>query len=138
MVVIKKIMYLIVGIIMMFSLVAIPTQVKANSASTFAYYDPSSVSFYGSVNSGSRYFDGDYMAVEVNATAEDGISRELIIEIRVGTTGKIHRYRTYTDGVTRKADYIPIDGGSEAIITAICSDSSVRITMDTVMYSWYN
>lgn len=136
MVVVKKIMYLIVGIIMMFSLVAIPTQVKANSASTYAYYDPGPVSFYGVVNSGARHFDGDYMAVEVNATAEDGISRELIIEVYVAYTNTIHRYRTYTDGVTRKADYIPIEGGSDAIITARCSDSSVRITMDTEMYSW--
>ena len=134
--IVKKVIYLIVGLVMMFSLIAIPTQVKANGVSTFAYYDPGPASFYGSMSSGSRYFDGDYMAVEVNATAEDGISRELIIEIRVGTTGKIHTYRTYTDGITRKADYIPISGGSEAIITAICSDSSVRITMDTKMYSW--
>ena len=136
MVVVKKIMYLIVGIIMMFSLVAIPTQVKANSASTYAYYDPGPASFYGSFASGARHFDGDYMAVEVNATAEDGISRELIIEVYVGYTNTIHRFRTYTDGVTRKADYIPIEGGSDAIIIARCSDSSVRITMDTKMYSW--
>ena len=76
------------------------------------------------------------MAVEVTATAEDGISRELIIEVYVAYTNTTHRFRTYTDGVTRKADYIPISGGSEAIITAICSDSSVKITMDTKMYSW--
>ena len=134
--IVKKIMYLIVGAIMMFSLIAVPTQVKANGISTFAYFDPAPVSFYGTCSSVSNHYDGDYMAVEVTATAEDGISRELIIEIRVGTTGKIHTYRTYTDGITRKADYIPIAGGSEAIITARCSDSSVRITMDTVMYSW--
>lgn len=136
MVVVKKIMYLIVGIIMMFSLVAIPTQVKANGASTYAYFDPSPVSFYGTFSSMAKHYDGDYMAVEVNATAEDGVSRELIIEILVNTTGKVHRYRTYTDGITRKADYIPIDGGSQAVIMATCSDSSVKITMDTVMYSW--
>ena len=134
--IVKKIMYLIVVAVMMFSLVAIPTQVRANGVSTFAYYDPSPVSFYGSVDSGSRHFDGDYMAVEVNATAADGISRELIIEVYVGYTNTIHRFRTYTDGVTRKADYIPIEGGSDAIIIARCSDSSVRITMDTKMYSW--
>lgn len=134
--IVKKIMYLIVVAVMMFSLVAIPTQVRANGVSTFAYYDPSPVSFYGSVDSGSRHFDGDYMAVEVNATAADGISRELIIEVYVGYTNTIHRFRTYTDGVTRKADYIPISGGSDVVITAICSDSSVRITMDTKMYSW--
>ena len=121
---------------MMFSLIAVPTQVKANGISTFAYYDPSAVSFYGTYISGSRHYDGDYMAVEVNATAEDGISRELIIEVYVEYTNTIHRFRTYTDGVTRKADYIPISGGSDAIIMATCSDSSVRITMDTKMYSW--
>lgn len=121
---------------MMFSLIAVPTQVKANGVSTFAYYDPGSVSFYGSVNSGSRHYDGDYMAVEVTATAEDGVSRELIIEVLVNTTGKVHKFRTYTDGITRKADYIPIGGGSQAVIFATCSDSSVRITMDTKMYSW--
>lgn len=134
--IVKKIMYLIVGVVMMFSLIAVPTQVKANGISTFAYYEPGSVSFYGSVNSGSRHYDGDYMAVEVTATAEDGISRELIIEVYVAYTNTIHRFRTYTDGITRKADYIPINGGSEAIITAICSDSSVKITMNTKMYSW--
>ena len=134
--IVKKIMYLIVGVVMMFSLIAVPTQVKANGISTFAYYDPSPVSFYGSIDSGSRHYDGDYMAVEVTATAEDGISRELIIEVYVAYTNTIHRFRTYTDGVTRKADYIPISGGSDVVVTAICSDSSVRITMDTVMYSW--
>lgn len=134
--IVKKVIYLIVGLVMMFSLIAIPTQVKANGASTYAYYDPGPASFYGSMSSGSRYFDGDYMAVEINATAEDGISRELIIEVYVAYTNTIHRYRTYTDGITRKADYIPIEGGSDAIITARCSDSSVRITIDTTMYSW--
>ena len=122
--------------IMLFSLIAVPTQVKANGVSTFAYYDPAPVSFYGTFSSMGKHYDGDYMAVEVTATAEDGISRELIIEVYVGYTNTIHRYRTYTDGITRKADYIPIEGGSDVVITAICSDSSVRITMDTKMYSW--
>lgn len=134
--ILKKSMSLIVGIIMMFSLITIPTQVRANEVSTFAYYDPSPASFYGSMSSGSRYFDGDYMAVEITATAEDGISRELIIQVYVGYTNTTHTYRTYTDGVTRKADYIPIEGGSDAIIIARCSDSSVKITIDTKMYSW--
>lgn len=134
--IVKKVIYLIVGLVMMFSLIAIPTQVKANGVSTFAYFDPGPVSFYGTCISVSNHYDGDYMAVEVNATAEDGISRELIIEVYVAYTNTTHRFRTYTDGVTRKADYIPIAGGSEAIITARCSDSSVRITMDTKMYSW--
>ena len=134
--IVKKSMYLIVGAIMMFSLIGVPTQVKANGISTFAYYDPAPVSFYGSCTSVSKHYDGDYMAVEVTATAEDGISRELIIEVYVAYTNTIHRFRTYTDGVTRKADYIPIEGGSDAVVIATCSDSSVRITMDTVMYSW--
>ncbi len=121
---------------MMFSLIAVPTQVKANGISTFAYYDPSAVSFYGEFSSGSRHYDGDYMAVEVTATAEDGISRELIIEVYVAYTNTIHRFRTYTDGIIRKADYIPIAGGSDAVITAKCSDGSVRINMDMTMYSW--
>ena len=136
MVVIKKIMYLIVGIIMMFSLVAIPTQVKANSASTYGYFDPSTVSFYGIYRGGSIHYDGDYMAVEVNATAEDGISRELIIEIYVAYTNTTHRYRTYTDGITRKADYIPINGGSDAVISAYYANSSVKVNLDLKMYSW--
>lgn len=134
--IVKKIMYLIVGVVMMFSLIAVPTQVKANGISTFAYYDPSAVSFYGTFSSMGKHYDGDYMAVEVTATAEDGISRELIIEVYVAYTNTIHRFRTYTDGVTRKADYIPIAGGSDAGITARCSDSSVRINMDLKMYSW--
>lgn len=134
--IVKKIMYLVVGAIMLFSLIAVPTQVRANGISTFAYYDPAPVSFYGSYISGSKHYDGNYMAVEVTATAEDGISRELIIEVYVEYTNTVHRFRTYTDGVTRKADYIPISGGSQAVIMANCSDSSVRITMDTKMYSW--
>ena len=121
---------------MIFLLIAVPTQVKANGVSTFAYYDPAPVSFYGTCISVSKHYDGDYMAVEVTATAEDGVSRELIIEVLVNTTGKVHKFRTYTDGITRKADYIPIGGGSQAVIFATCSDSSVRITMDTKMYSW--
>lgn len=121
---------------MMFSLIAVPTQVKANGVSTFAYFDPAPVSFYGTFSSVSKHYDGDYMAVELNATAEDGISRELILRVYVAYTGKVHTYRTYTDGITRKADYIPIEGGSDASIVVYCSDSSVRINLDVKTYSW--
>ena len=121
---------------MMFSLIAVPTQVRANGISTFAYFDPAPVSFYGRFSSSANHYDGNYMAVEANATAEDGISREVILEVYVAYTGKVHTYRTYTDGVTRKADYIPIGGGSDVSIVAYCSDSSVRINLDLKTYSW--
>lgn len=134
--IVKKVIYLIVGLVMMFSLIAIPTQVKANGVSTFAYFDPATVSFYGTYRGGSIHYDGDYMAVEVNATAEDGVSRELIIEVYVAYTNTTHRYRTYTDGVTRKADYIPINGGSDAVISAYYANSSVKVNLDLKMYSW--
>ncbi len=117
-------------------LCSFPIHVRANDISHFAYYDPSSVSFRGTYNGTSNYYDGNYMAFESTATASDGKSHELIISIYIVSTNTTKQYRIYTDGKMRKADHIPIGNGSSAVIRATCSDSSVTVKLDLKMYSW--
>ena len=117
-------------------LFSFPLQVKASSISPFAYYDPNSVSFKGTYNGVSNYYDGKYMAFEATATSSDGKSHEVIISVYIASTNTTKSYRIYTDGKTRKADYIPIGNGSSAIIRATCSNSSVTVNLDLKMYSW--
>ena len=51
-------------------------------------------------------------------------------------TNTTHTYRIYTDGVRRKADYIPIKGGSDAVISGYYANSNTKVTIDLKMYSW--
>lgn len=134
----KKNFILMMTVVILFSLCLsiIPQKVQANSIMPFAYYDPNSVSFNGTYRGVSNYYDGNYMAFESKATASDGISREVIITVYISSTNTTKKYKTYTDGVTRKADYIPIGNGSYALISATCADSSVTINLDLKMYSW--
>lgn len=113
-----------------------PTKVKAYEVTPFAYYDPNSVSFKGTYNGTSNYYDGNYMAFEARATASDGKTHEVIVSVYIVSTNTTKNYKIYTDGITRKADYIPIGSGSSAIISAKCSDSSVTVNLDLKMYSW--
>ncbi len=112
-------------------------QVQATKISPFAYYDPNSVSFKGSYSAFLNYYDGNYMAFEAKATSSDGKSHEVIITLYISNTNTTKQYRIYTDGLTRKADHIPIgNGGSDVVIKANCSDASVTINLDLKMYSW--
>lgn len=132
----KKITVLILVFAILFGILCIPINVNANEIMPYAYYDPSVISFRGSFNGTSNYYDGNYMAFEATATSSDGASKEIIITVYIESTGTTHRYKTYTDGVARKADYIPVGSGSRAIISASCADSSVTINLDLKMYSW--
>lgn len=132
----QKTMYVLVGMIMTFVLLIAPTQVQAHPISTCGYYDPAPLSFYGSFSGTSIHYDGQYMAVEAAATAEDGVSRELILKVYVGYTNTTHTYRIYSDGVRRKADYIPIKGGSDVCINGYYANSTTKVTIDLKMYSW--
>lgn len=114
-----------------------PTKLEANNnISPFAYYDPNAVSFKGNYRGVSRYYDGNFMAFEVRAIASDNISREILISVYIASNNQTKTYRTYSDGVIRKADHISIGNGSDVVISASCLDSSVTITLDLKMYSW--
>ena len=77
------------------------------------------------------------MAFEAKATSSNGKSHEVIITLYISNTNTTKQYRIYTDGLTRKADHIPIgNGGSDVVIKANCSDASVTINLDLKMYSW--
>ena len=117
-------------------LIGTTQKVQANSISPFAYYDPNPISFYGTYRGVSNYYDGTHMGVEVRATASDGISRQITIEVYIASTNTTKKYSTHSDGVNRKADQIPIGNGSRVVISAYCIDSSVRIDLDLKMYSW--
>ena len=103
--------------------ITFPIQVKASDISTYAYYDP-------------NYYDGRFMAFEATATASDGKSYEVIVSVYIASKNTTKNYRIHTDGKTRKADYISIGNGSDAIISATCADSSVIVNLDLKMYSW--
>lgn len=111
-------------------------KVQASNILPCAYYDPSAISFIGTYRGTANYYDGNYMAFEATATASDGISRELIITVYIASTNTTKQYKTYTDGITRKANNISIGNGSDVVISASCSDSSVTINLDLKMYSW--
>lgn len=131
----KSMTVLVIVIMLSICMIGSYSQVKASEITPFAYYDPSAVSFYGNHNFGSKYYNGNNMSIEAIATAEDGVSREIITEIYVLSTNTTYRYRTYTDGVHRIVNNIPLNGGSNVSIIAYCSDSSIKVTLDLKMYS---
>lgn len=132
----KKSIIAIMSFIILMGGICVPIKVNASEITPFAYNDPSAVSFCGSYTGKSMYYDGNYMAFEATATASDGVSREIIISVYIASTNTTKKYKTYSDGVARKADYIPINEGSYAVISANCEDTSVTITLDLKMYSW--
>ena len=129
----------IITTILLFSSIFLITSTKVEASSDvtpFAYYDPNSVSFNGGYRGVSRYYDGNFMAFEARATSSDGVSREILISVYISSLNQTRTFRTYSDGINRKADYISIGGGSDVVISATCSDSSVTINLDLKMYSW--
>ena len=131
----KKCSIAIVAFMILIGGICVPAKVNASEITPYAYNDPSAVSFQGSYTGRSTYYDGNYMAFEAIATASDGVSREIIISVYIASSNTTKKYRTYSDGVNRKADYIPIDNGSYVVISASCADSSVTINLDLKMYS---
>lgn len=132
----KCLAFLFIGILMFSTiLMTLPQTVNATNITPFALFDPNPVSFYGRYNSSAYYFDGTSMGFHATASAADGVSRQLTIEVYVAETNTTHRYTTYTDGLARGVDGISLNGGSAASFTAYCSDSSVKITLDLRMFS---
>lgn len=127
----------IIGMVIVLLIVGmlIPTKVEASEITPFAYVDPAPISFRGSYTGSSYYYDGNYLSFEATATASDGVSREIIISVYIFNTNTTKRFVTYSDGVRRRADNIPINGGSAVVISASCSDSSVTINLDLQMSS---
>lgn len=129
----KKCISLLSIFILTFSIIVSFIPPKVNAA-TNAYFDPAPKSFYGTCTA-SYYLDGRNMGFNVNATASDGISRELFIEVYVDETRITHTYKTYTDGVTRNVPAIALNGGSGVSFYIYCNDSSVQLTVDLEIYS---
>lgn len=122
--------------IMIICFMGVPYKVNASGGvSSYVYYHPNPITFTGTAYAGTRYYDGDYMAMELVATAADGVSRSISVTVTIGTTGVTKHYTIYTDGVRRKMDYIYIGGGSSVQI-AFTNSSSVSATVDVTSYSW--
>ena len=131
------ILFLTIFCILSLFMCCFPLKAQAVEVSQFSYYDPNIVSFKNVYNLRSQFYDGNYMAFEINSTASDGKSHKLTITLSIANTNTIKQYTAYTDGINRKFDHIPIGtGGSYVTIVVKCSDPSVTVNMDLKMYSW--
>ena len=116
----KKYVIAIVVFIMLIGGICAPIKANASEITPYAYNDPYAVSFCENYTGKSLYYGGNYMAFETTSTASDGVSREIIISVYIASTNTTKKYRTYSDGVNIKADYIPIADGSYVVISASC------------------
>ena len=127
-------------LLLLTTMVAIPSSVNATDAEKNvmrATYNPNPRTFYGYTSWGSAYYDGNYMKVQAVCTSSDNVVREVTISIYVSNTNTTYNCITYTDGYLKETIAIPVYGGSDAEVYATCSDSSVEITADVYMYSYY-
>lgn len=129
----KKCITLLSAFLLIFSLVMAFTPQKVNAA-TYAYFDPAPKSFYGTCTA-SYYLDGRNMGFNIKATAADGISRKLFVEVYVEETRITHKYTVYTDGITRNIPAITINGGSSVRFYIYCNNTSTELTVDLEIYS---
>lgn len=112
-----------------------PITAKASTISPYTYDDTKTITFQSNYTSEYRYYDGNSLTIEASATSSDGSSHEIILSVYVRSMNTTKKYRIYSDGVTRRASNIPLNGGSSVRISASCSDSSVAIKFNFKCYS---
>lgn len=112
-----------------------PLKVEASSITPFTYKKTATIYFKGTYSTNKYYYDNDYLTIIANATSSDGVSRDVILTVNVISQNSHKSYRIYTDEKSRKASIIYLNGGSDVIITATCSDSSVTVALNLEMYS---
>lgn len=122
---------------MLIALLAISTismvmPVKASTASTLSYYEMG-FSFTGGT-SVARGFDGTFLTIRLMATADNGRSERVTLNVFVTNTGKTHTYTFETDGLTYefKNIYLGLQGGSSVRFAFSADNKDVKINMNMV------
>ena len=113
------------------SAISMVMPVKASTASTLSYYEMG-FSFTGGT-SVARGFDGTFLTVRLMATASNGNSEKVTLEVYVNNTNKTHTYTFYTDGLTYefKNIYLSLKSGSD-VLFSFTTNSSATINMNMV------
>lgn len=111
------------------SAISMVNPVKASTASTLAYYEMS-FSFTGGT-SVARGFDGTFLTIRLMATADNGRSEKVTLEVYVNKTKKTHTYTFETDGLTYEFRniYLGLQGGSD-VLFSFTTNSSATINMN--------
>lgn len=131
----SKILACMLITLMMVSAISICTPVKASTSSTLAYYEMI-IPFQDGCTV-ARGFDGIFLKVRLMATASNGNSEKVTLEVRVNATNKIHTYTFYTDGLTYefKNIYLGLSGGSDVGFGFKAENPNVTITVNMIAES---
>jgi len=104
-----------------------------------SYFDPDPFTFKGAVNGETRYYAGDWMAVEVSATSTSG-AIPIYIDLLVYSTSQHHIFTIWANGQTGKFDWISLgsSGGSAADFYYYVDSqyANATNTIDIKSYSW--
>lgn len=116
------------------STISMVNPVKASTASTLSYYEMG-FSFTGGT-SVARGFDGTFLTIRLMATADNGRSERVTLEVYVNKTKKTHTYTFETDGLTYEFRniYLGLQGGSD-VLFSFTTNSSATINMNMEMGS---
>ena len=116
----------------------IETIYYGDGPATRALFNPSPFTFYGDHNGSTRYYDGLWMAMEVNALAP--VLLPMYLDVYVYNTYTHHELIVWSNGADQKLDWIPLGntGGSSADNYYYVDDSnaSIPVTVDVRSYSW--
>ena len=126
----SKILACILIALMMVSTIAMSTPVKASTASPLSYYEMS-FSFKDSCSIG-RSFDKIFLDVRLMATADNGNSERVTLEVYVINTNKTKTYTFYTDGLTQVFNniYLGLSGGSSVAFRFRADNPNVTINVN--------
>jgi len=104
-----------------------------------AYWDPDPFTFSNAVNGNTKYYDGDYMALEATATSTAGVI-PIHIDLLVYRTATHHDCTIWSNGNFNKFDWITLGsaGGSSADCYYYVDSAyaSAVNTVDVKSYSW--
>ena len=103
------------------------------------YADPDPFTFSSDWNGRTRFFEGDYMALEASATSTAGVI-PIYIDLYVYATETHHNYTIWTNGNVSKFDWISLgnSGGSysDNYYYVDSAYTGYQHTVKIVTYSW--
>lgn len=106
---------------------------------TRGFFDPSPFTFVGEMNGNTKYYDGEWMALEASATTTSGVI-PVHIDLLVYNTNTHHDCTIWANGNNNKFDWISLGnrGGSSADNYYYLDSqySNTTVTMDVKSYSW--
>ena len=126
----SKILACMLIVLLAVSAISMVNPVKASTASTLSYYEMG-FSFTGGT-SVARGFDGTFLTIRLMATADNGRSERVTLNVFVTNTGKTHTYTFETDGLTYefKNIYLSLQGGSSVRFAFSADNKDVKINMN--------